>query len=377
MDNLYLSAKFVKAAYNHERKVLIAGVTRKSGRGLPASVLQEEEKNKNKQEAVRGTVKVSVLKGDPDCPAMVAASVYDTKPVHFLSMMCESIEWVMKERLVYNVDSERMETLRFLRLNINDFYNNNMGHVDVSDQLRNTYRFDHWLRQWKWWWSIWLWSLGVLLVNAYATYQLVMEEAGVPKNKWKSHYTFRKEIAMAWVNSNEPTIGERHKAKESRIMALAGDDSTATTGKRSAATESSKGSRKRRKTVNATPQQQQLQSTKSDRAPTLKDNILAMKDGPLARRLVKALGHYPERLHDRGARCAVHRWCAGIEVKADVYKCSHCRVNLCVDCFRIFHCKIDLVGHKEDLKKQFLEAKQKAANVKAAPSLYAKKPPKK
>lgn len=72
MDNLYLSAKFCKAAYNHERKVLIAGVTRRNGRGLPlSSVLQEEEKNKNKQEAVRGTVKVSVLKGDPVTPIVL------------------------------------------------------------------------------------------------------------------------------------------------------------------------------------------------------------------------------------------------------------------------------------------------------------------
>jgi hypothetical protein len=28
------------------------------------------------------------------------------------------------------------------------FSNNNMSHVDMSDQLRNTYRLDHW------WWSI-------------------------------------------------------------------------------------------------------------------------------------------------------------------------------------------------------------------------------
>jgi hypothetical protein len=82
----------------HERKALIAGVTRKSGRGLPLSVRQEEEKNKIKQEALRGTVKVSVLRGDQDCPCMVAASVYDTKLVHFLSMMCECIEWIVKER---------------------------------------------------------------------------------------------------------------------------------------------------------------------------------------------------------------------------------------------------------------------------------------
>ncbi len=83
-EKLYLSAKFCKASWNHPNKVLIAGVTRKGGRGLPPSVLQEEEQNKAKQVLVRGTVKAAVLKGDTSCPNLVATSVYDTKPVHFL-----------------------------------------------------------------------------------------------------------------------------------------------------------------------------------------------------------------------------------------------------------------------------------------------------
>ena len=46
-DNLYLSAKFAKAAYKHTNKVQISGPTRKSGQGLPKCVIQEEMKNAN------------------------------------------------------------------------------------------------------------------------------------------------------------------------------------------------------------------------------------------------------------------------------------------------------------------------------------------
>lgn len=89
MDNMYSSTKLCRASYCHEKNVLIAGVTRKNGRGLPTSVLQEEVKTKEAEILVRGTVKVAVLKGDAKCPNVVAASVYDTKPVHFLSTICE------------------------------------------------------------------------------------------------------------------------------------------------------------------------------------------------------------------------------------------------------------------------------------------------
>jgi hypothetical protein len=139
MDNLYMSAKFAKAAYNHTNQVLIAGITRKGMRSLPKAVIQEEVNTPSAQMQVCRTVKAAVLKGDPECPSLVAASVYDTKPVHFLSMSAKSIQWVEKERNVFNVDKQQMEWIKFLRLNINDDYNNGMGDVDVSDQLQNYY----------------------------------------------------------------------------------------------------------------------------------------------------------------------------------------------------------------------------------------------
>ena len=41
-----------------------------------------------------------------------------------------------------------------------------MGDVDVADQQRNNYWFDHWLKKRKWWWSIMFWAIAVILVNA-------------------------------------------------------------------------------------------------------------------------------------------------------------------------------------------------------------------
>jgi hypothetical protein len=124
MDNLYMSAKFARAAYCHPNSVLISGVTRKSGRGVPSCVLQEEQKNKKAQMRVRGTVKVAVLRGDLKCPDLLCVSVYDTKPVNFLSMSADSVRWIRKERKAFNPDRNKEENIKFLRLNINDDYNN-------------------------------------------------------------------------------------------------------------------------------------------------------------------------------------------------------------------------------------------------------------
>ena len=103
MDNLYNSAVFCKKAFYHKFKVLCHGVTRKGMCGIPSSVKQEEVKNCKEQIKVKGTVKAAVLEGDPSCPNLVAASVYDTKPVHMLSMTRKEIKWNRQEKPVYNV----------------------------------------------------------------------------------------------------------------------------------------------------------------------------------------------------------------------------------------------------------------------------------
>ena len=98
MDNLYMSAKFARDCFTHKKQVPIHGVARNSGRGVPSIVIQEETTDWKEVNKVRGTVKAVVLKGEPGCPNLCAISVYDTKPVHFITMCNENIEWVKKSQ---------------------------------------------------------------------------------------------------------------------------------------------------------------------------------------------------------------------------------------------------------------------------------------
>ena len=88
IDNLYNSAAFVVLSVCHKWKVLCHDVTRKGHRGLPKSVIQEEQKTKKKKLLQRGTVKAAVLRGHKKHVNLVVSSVYDNKPtVHYLSMV--------------------------------------------------------------------------------------------------------------------------------------------------------------------------------------------------------------------------------------------------------------------------------------------------
>lgn len=87
MDNLYNSAKFCRGAYLYPKKVLCHGVAPKGIRGIPECVKQLEVTKRSEQLCVRGTVKAALLLGDDRVQYLVASSVYDTKPVHYLSMV--------------------------------------------------------------------------------------------------------------------------------------------------------------------------------------------------------------------------------------------------------------------------------------------------
>ena len=67
MDNLYNSAAFLRAAYNHTRRILCQGVTRKGMCGIPPSVLQVEQKSRKYQIKVRSNIRAALLEGDSAC----------------------------------------------------------------------------------------------------------------------------------------------------------------------------------------------------------------------------------------------------------------------------------------------------------------------
>ena len=329
-DNLYLSARFAKAAWTHSNKVRISGPTRKSGRGLPKCVIQEEVKNAEALCAVRGTVKAAVLEGDDEVPGLLAVSYYDQKPVHFLSTVCEKIKWVQCEKKVYCVETEQVETMMFLRLSINNDYNYGMGGVDIADQLRNYYRFDHWMRKRKWWWSVFFWAIGVLLVNCYVSYKKFMESK---KMKPISHYEFRKAIALALIHP-EQYWPDRMKTSTQDNNISVGDVTCIVASKRSC-----DGT-----TNSSTPSFKKMRSTR------LTNKTLCPCTGSLRNRLSIYHGaHMPKRPQNNQMRCALHMWGNKTRVRSTILHCETCNIHLCVDCFTTFH----TIEETQQLQQQF------------------------
>ena len=196
------------------------GVVRVSGRGVPKSVLQKEESRKVEQERVRHTVKAAVVKGDSVCSDLVCVSLYDTKPVYILTNACDEIKWVKKERKVWDKNLNRYKKGYFHRLNVIDFYNKNMGNVDLADQLRNYYRYDtQWHRNRKWWWAIFWWGFQLALTNSYILYRKYHELH--LSTSALTHYEYIKQVALAWMDNRRygpyATVNDANDDDSSRV----------------------------------------------------------------------------------------------------------------------------------------------------------------
>ena len=76
---------------------VIHGVYRVS-RGMPNCVHRVIVTKKEELLQSRGIVKASILKGDTTCDGLVAALLYHSNPIYFMSNACESIEWEKKNR---------------------------------------------------------------------------------------------------------------------------------------------------------------------------------------------------------------------------------------------------------------------------------------
>jgi hypothetical protein len=133
------------------------------------------------------------------CPDLLAVSVYDTKPVHILSTAADCVEWVVLEKKVWSARDKHKKKMKHLRLNLINYYNHHMNSVDMADQLRGNYRPDRWFRNRKWWWSFFIWGIGVAGVNAYKIYTVMYAEEKAKKKgkmprKW-THAQFLEELA--------------------------------------------------------------------------------------------------------------------------------------------------------------------------------------
>ena len=282
---------------------------------MPNLVKQTEETKVEKRRAAIGTTIAAILTGDSGLKDLVCVSVYDQKPVYFLSTITETIEWVEKEKKVYSKSSQSCVTVKFLRLNINNEYNLGMGHVDHADQLRNQYRWDKWTRKRKWWWAIWLWGMQLLKVNAFVCYKKFMESEGCVNKDILSHYDFVKAVALSficpeqyWKTRAKPTVPRVHL--RTRI---------------------------RRPFPSETPEAAKDLSTiakkrKQTPAPYIKEAYLARN----LKRLQPG-NHFPTSKHSIDSVCQLHNFLYKKRIKLNVSLCSMCDVHLCYSCWEIFH----------------------------------------
>jgi hypothetical protein len=72
-----------------------------------------------------------------------------------------------QKREVYHHGSHQIKTMRYLHLNVIEYYSNHMNNFDIMDQLRGHYQPDHWMQHKKWWWVVFNWGISMVQVNAY------------------------------------------------------------------------------------------------------------------------------------------------------------------------------------------------------------------
>ncbi len=116
MDNLFNSQKLFTAL--HIAEALAHGVACTNGRGVPPSIIQKEEKNKDRAKKLRGTTLVAKLHDSDACPDLFAVSVYNTKPVHIRLTAAKCVEWIVKEKEVWSDRIKKKAMMKYLRLNV-------------------------------------------------------------------------------------------------------------------------------------------------------------------------------------------------------------------------------------------------------------------
>ena len=337
MDNLYISSKLALLAISCEAKVCIHGVARQSGRGIPKCIEQVPQTTKDLIIKNRGTLKVAKLVGEPKLKDFVAISYYDVKPFYFMSNSWTDIKWIKKKRFVWSSTKNKLVNVPFFRLNIFDDYNYNMNNVDISDQLRNVYRWDHWMRKRKWWWSLMFWAMQVLMTNAFITYSKYLKQLKIDP---MSHYDFLEKVAIVWIKEGTKFFRNKKMNIDDGVSSI-----------------SSGWSKRSLTSINSTRIGTRMQTAakRNKKSTSFSDSALDPFKGSLRCRLDHAnVKHMPTRVikSTKGGSnkyCQLHYWATKKKHFADLMRCDACEVNLCVDCYSIFHEESSIVAKKESI----------------------------
>ena len=76
--------------------------------GIPSCITLEEFKSKDAQIDTRGVSKTEVLKGDTKLTKVIEAIVYDTKPVHYISIVLRESKCDVNEKECFDVETGKI-----------------------------------------------------------------------------------------------------------------------------------------------------------------------------------------------------------------------------------------------------------------------------
>ena len=209
----------------------------------------------------------------------------------------------------------------FYRLNLIYTYNHNMNNVDITDQLRTIYRLFMWLRERKWWWTMFFWCFEMLLINTYIFYckfQLLHNR------KPMRHYEFHRQVTLAWLKSD---VYWTNNSRDSRL----GVSSNISTD------EDSSGDSRAWRSLYA----HVIPEAKYGARVT--DQTLHPSTGKLKERLNKNKRQLPVGSTKKYSRCQIHYW----TTKKIVF--LTCDVTICINYYSQFHLVPDIFGSKRAL----------------------------
>ena len=100
-------------------------------------------------------------------------------------------------RQVWHREIQKIVEMPFFSINLFHDYNHGLNNVDLSDQVRNLYRGDLFMRKRKWLWLILMWCLKILQDNAYILYIKFMTMNHLNAI---THFEFNRQNCLSWID---------------------------------------------------------------------------------------------------------------------------------------------------------------------------------
>ena len=188
------------------------------------------------------------------------------------------------------------------------------------------------------------WALQQMVTNAYISYT---KDIKLHQMKPMSHYAFLEKVALVWLKEGSQFFRTKRKRK---VLVLDEDEGGAIDDDHTNGGIISVGTR-RSESAN-TMTRGAVKRIMNAKNSCITDGALDPFKGSLKSRSDhNNVRHMPSKVPGgKHKYCQLNYWATKKKKHAQLLKCEACGVNLCVDCYALYHTEANLVGRKESLK---------------------------